>query len=207
MPRPIPLPPPLMLKSPIVSPQTLLPSHGLPVLTTSSRQDNSIRNASPIEPSLRTGSIHRRSRILLFSGHRFTVSYGFLIPRSLRTSALPLSIFLSTYSSDTGRRRSLYSLVAFFYFPLPGLGQEDTVAPHPNKALFPSFPSMCRRIKSLVTTAMTPLCAFSIFRERDLSLLPTSLPSRLRFPSGLRTPLGPWTSANSYHHYVDLPFV
>ena len=52
----------------------------------------------------------------------FTLSYVFLIPLSLRTSALPLSISLSTWSSDTGRRRSLYSLVAFLDFLLPGLG-------------------------------------------------------------------------------------
>jgi len=69
----IPRPLPLTLKSPLVSPQALLPTlRGSPTLTASSCQDNSIRDASPVEPSL--GTTYRRSRIFLDHSFPFSLA-------------------------------------------------------------------------------------------------------------------------------------
>ena len=69
----IPRPLPLTLKSPPVSPQVLLPTpRGSPTLTASSCQDNSIRDASPVEPSL--GTTYCRSRIFLDPSFPFSLA-------------------------------------------------------------------------------------------------------------------------------------
>jgi len=86
---------PLTLKSPLVSPQNLVPMpRGSPTLTASSCQDNCVRDASPVEPSLET--TYRQSRILWIVGLVFSFR---TFPCLSFISELPLSLFSFTFST------------------------------------------------------------------------------------------------------------
>jgi len=173
---PIPHPLPVTLKSPLVSPQTLLPTpRGLPTLPASSCQDNSVRDASPLEPSL--GTHIRRSRIFWIVGLVFSL----VSPSSQnsRSPCLVLPFLLS--ASDTGRRRSPL-LVAYLYI-------NPLAWPWPRERPIRASSNPCNLRPPLPPLARVPSPQDSLpplrFPSRVLGLWERGLsfsPLRLRFP-------------------------
>jgi len=154
----------------------------------SSCQDNSIRDASPVGPSL--GTTHCRSCILLFSGHSFSfpyVSLPFFFPR-IPGSPSFLFYFLLSYRTQDNTPTLL---VAYLYI-IPLAWPRPRERERPIRIL--SNPSNLRPFLPLLARVPSPQdsCyarydsprAFSAARERGVSFPPL----RLCFPFGTANP-------------------
>ena len=96
---------------------------------------------------------------VVFKEHSFTLSYVFLI---IPVSEFPLSLFrlpFSTQPSDTGRRRSLSSGLAYLYLiPSPGFGPRETLCHVILDYSFSPSPLACHHhFKPLVTDPSSSL--------------------------------------------------